>query len=127
MARDTARSLAGKKGRRAEDLALKHLLGHGLTLIERNFRCRLGEIDLVMVAADLLVIAEVRFRTPSRFGSGFDSVGHHKRKRLVRAAAMFLARNPCYADYAMRFDVIAVERSPRGECKLQWTRDAFRP
>lgn len=127
MARDTARSLAAEQGRNAEDLALKYLLQHGLTLIERNFRCRLGEIDLVMAAAGLLVIAEVRYRSPGRFGSGFDSVGHHKKKRLVRAAAMFLARNPCYADHCMRFDVIAVERTPGGECKLQWTRDAFRP
>lgn len=125
MARNTAGSV--EKGRHAEDLALKYLLRQGLTLIERNFHCRTGEIDLVMAAADLLVIAEVRYRTPSRFGSGLESVDQHKKKRLIRAAATFLARNPRYANHCMRFDVIAIDQVPGSECKLQWTRDAFRP
>ena len=79
MARNVTRSVV--RGREAERQALKYLQRRGLKLLKRNFLCRHGEIDLVMLHAGVLVFVEVRARTPGRFGSGMDSVDCHKQAR----------------------------------------------
>jgi putative endonuclease len=95
--------------------------------VARNFRCRLGEIDLIMLRNDTLIFVEVRSRTSSRFASAVESIDGHKQSRLVRTAAIFLRERPEFADYRVRFDVIAIDPAQRSFGKLQWIRDAFRP
>ena len=114
-------------GSRWEKLALEHLSSSGLKLITRNFRCRLGEIDLVMQDLDCLVFVEVRYRKANRFASAACSVDSHKQRKLVRAAAVFLSRHPQYCEQAVRFDVVAFDAVPNERCTLQWLQDAFRP
>ena len=127
MARNVSRSLAQSRGRRAENQALNYLKRRGLKLLERNFSCRHGEIDLVMLQAETLVFIEVRARKPGRFGSGLESVDRHKQARLVRTASLYVSRRPTFADHCMRFDVVSIDRVQGDTVKLQWLPDAFRP
>lgn len=96
-----------RQGRAGEDAALAHLLRHGLTLVERNFRCKGGEIDLIMRERATLVFVEVRRRADARHGGAAASVTPAKQRRLVLAAQVYLQRlaaaPPC------RFDVVAIE------------------
>jgi len=106
----------------AEDRALRYLQQHGLKLIERNFRCKGGEIDLILAqptqASNLLVFVEVRQRSSPRYGGAAASVTRNKQAKLIVAAQVFLQR---YADPpACRFDVIAIE----GDA-IEWIRQAF--
>lgn len=106
------------QGQAAEDDALQYLQKQGLTLVERNFRCKGGEIDLIMQDREMLVFVEVRKRSDARYGGAASSVTTRKQARLIVAAQVFLQRRttlpPC------RFDVIAVEGK-----EMNWYRNAF--
>jgi putative endonuclease len=106
------------RGQAGEDLALGHLLRQGLTLIERNFRCKVGEIDLIMAQHGGLVFVEVRQRASTRFGGAAASVGFAKQRRLVRAAQLYLLRYR--TPPACRFDVVAIDGSA-----VEWIQDAI--
>ena len=113
-------------GDRWEKRALEYLDSHGLEKIAGNFRCRLGEIDLIMLDRECLVFVEVRYRRRSRFATAAASVDELKQRKLMRAAAAFLARNPQYSDTPVRFDVVAFDAASDDQCTIQWLRDAFR-
>ena len=109
-------------GAAAEALARTHLEARGLRTLERNYRCRGGEIDLVMVERSALVFVEVRYRRSVRFGRAEETVGTRKQSRLVHAAAHYLQRtgDPRPA----RFDVVAIHPDGHGHA-VRWIRDAF--
>jgi putative endonuclease len=109
-------------GRQAEDCALAYLQAQGLVLIERNYRCRGGEIDLIMRDGGHIVFVEVRYRASQRFGGALASVGVRKQARLRLAASHFLATKR--ADRPARFDVAAVSPD-QGRLAIQWIKDAF--
>ena len=113
-----------QRGAWAEDAALAHLTGHGLAPVTRNYRCRHGEIDLVLRAGDELVFAEVRYRRRDDFGGGAESVDARKQRRLLASAEHFLQRHRRYAHLACRFDVVGVSGEP-GAPRFDWVRDAF--
>lgn len=127
MARDAQVTSAQVRGRNFEEKALRFLRQQGLQLITRNFRCRLGEIDLIMLDARCLVVVEVRYRNDNRFASAALSVDRHKQAKLLRTAAVFLSSQRRYSNHNVRFDVIGFNRTQAGDCTLQWIRDAFRP
>lgn len=106
-------------GARAEDLCAGLLQAAGLRVIERNWRCRLGEIDLIAEEHGTLVFAEVRMRSTEGFGGAAESVTAAKRARLIAAARLYLTRRP---DAACRFDVFLVEGA---RASVRWIRDAF--
>lgn len=114
-ARRTAKQVAGQAG---EDAALEHLRKSGLRLVERNFRCKAGEIDLIMQEGGTLVFVEVRKRSNPHFGGAAASVTWQKQRRLIRAAQFYLLRfrdpPPC------RFDVVALEAG-----QINWLRNAI--
>lgn len=122
-----ARTAAQTAGTRAEALALEHLRARGLHLVTRNFRCRLGEIDLVMRDGACLVFVEVRYRKPNRFATATESVDRRKQLKLLGAASFFVARHRQFCNLAMRFDVVALDGPSPDRIRLQWLRDAFRP
>ncbi|MFO1318155.1 MAG: YraN family protein [Burkholderiales bacterium] len=107
------------EGDAAEDLALAHLLAKGCRLEQRNYRCRFGEIDLIMVDRGTLVFVEVRKRSDSRFGSAAESITAAKRNKLVITAQHYLARSG--AERACRFDAVLID----GQGRVEWLRDAF--
>jgi len=111
-------------GDRWEDAALAHALGAGLTLVARNFHCRFGEIDLILRDGDCTVFAEVRFRGTHARGDGTNSVGHAKRRKIVRTAQAWLQQNPRAANGPCRFDVIGCGGAPTAP-HFDWTRNAF--
>jgi len=116
-------------GRRAEARATAFLESRGLELLERNFRCRGGEIDLVMQDGDVLVLVEVRSRSSAKFGGAAASVDPRKQRRLVLAARTLLAKRPRYARMRARFDVVAFESdapTQASDVGVSWIRDAFR-
>jgi putative endonuclease len=106
-------------GREAEHLAQKLLARQGLTAVASNYRCRGGEIDLIMRDGDSLVFIEVRYRSRDDFGGALSSVDRRKQERLILAARHYLAGSgwsgPC------RFDVVAIG----GRSGAEWIRDAF--
>jgi len=114
------------KGARYELLALKHLKTNGLKLVEKNYHCRLGEIDLIFREDDCLVFVEVRYRSSNRFGSAAHSVDEKKQAKIARTASMFLGQNPGMNHCLVRFDVVAFDGTESGPGALQWIRDAFR-
>ena len=115
---------AGTIGRDAESLAENFLARRGLVPVSRNYRCRRGEIDLVMRDADTLVFVEVRRRTSRAFGGGADSVDAHKQARLVVAAEHYLMANRIGDDHPCRFDVVAID-GPARSAAVHWISDAF--
>ena len=100
----TERQIAGQA---AEDEALHYLQRQGLTLVERNFRCKGGEIDLIMQERQVLIFVEVRKRADMRHGGAAASVTSAKQRRLVIAAQVYLQRYRSLP--ACRFDVIAID------------------
>lgn len=113
-------STKGERGAAAERAARKHLERNGLRCVDSNYRCRWGEIDLVMRDRDTLVFVEVRYRGSDRFGGPAASIDAAKRERLLRAAADYLGRmgGP---QPAARFDVVALGPNER----IEWIESAF--
>lgn len=105
-------------GQAAEDKALDYLRGMGIALVERNFRCRGGEIDLIMKDHATLVFVEVRKRSTRRYGGAAASVTARKQARLVLAAQVFLQR--CAELPPCRFDVIAIDDE-----KITWLKNVI--
>lgn len=109
-------------GQRSERQAERYLCGQGMKTVVRNWSCRHGELDLVMIDGDALVFVEVRMRSPRGFGGGADSVHAGKQARLVHAASMFLANHPEWQERPCRFDVVAIDGPGGAE---DWIRHAF--
>ncbi|MBH3427892.1 YraN family protein [Pseudomonas alkylphenolica] len=112
-------------GQAAEQYALEHLQGHGLQLLAQNWRCKGGELDLVMLDSDTVVFVEVRYRLHADFGGALGSIDGRKQDKLVLAAESFLHKETRWANHPCRFDVIAVQgRGHQGQA-LQWLKNAF--
>jgi len=105
------------RGREGEERAAAHLEGHGLSVVERNFRVRGGEIDLICRDGRTLVFVEVRARGRGDFGGAAASITPAKRRRIVLAARHYLAR---HGDCPCRFDCVLIDAG-----QLEWVRDAF--
>lgn len=105
-------------GKKAEDLAAAFLQAKGFSVIERNFRAKVGEIDVIARDGDEVVFVEVRSRASKDFGGAAASVGGPKRRKLTRAAALWLQvrgwDGPC------RFDVVTLDGT-----RLEHIPDAF--
>lgn len=108
----------------AEREAQDYLETHGLKFVKRNYRCRSGEIDLVMLDGDIIVFVEVRYRASDHFGAGFETITNAKRRRLIAAASSFLARHPRFSKRCCRFDVVSVT-GRNYHLHFLWIRDAF--
>ena len=100
-------------GRFGEDVAVRHLVALGMTVLERNWRCELGEIDIVARCGDVLVVVEVKTRATDAFGSPAEAVTARKAFRLRRLAARWLAEHPV-SPAEVRIDVIGVVLPRRG-------------
>ena len=115
IAHPTPAQVTGAEG---EDRAARFLADHGLELVARNYRTRLGEIDLIAREGATLVFVEVRLRKDARFGGAVESVTARKRARIATAARQYLMRfrrvPPC------RFDVVCIEGG-----EPTWIRGAF--
>jgi len=112
-----------KIGKEIEDLVSSYLQQRGLKLVEVNYRCKVGEIDLIMNDNEILVFVEVRYRKDSDYGGGLATVTKYKQNKIKRAATLYLLENNIYDKVPCRFDVVAV--SGRLHKKINWVKDAF--
>ena len=106
------------RGGNAECRAADYLERRGVAIVARNFRCRVGEIDLVAREGDVLVFVEVRMRAEGHFGGALESITPRKQRRIAAAAGMYLrqfSRPP-----RCRFDVVAMEHGD-----IRWLKGAF--
>lgn len=111
-------------GRDGEDRAAAYLASCGFTIVARNARAAVGEIDLVAFDGDVLVFCEVRARRSGAQGGALESVTPAKQRQVVRVARHFLAQHPRLYDHPIRFDVVAIE--VRGDtAAITHVRDAF--
>jgi len=111
-------------GQRGEEAAARHLLSLGFVILERRFRTRAGEIDLIARDGDTLVFVEVKARSSLACGRPAEAVDGRKRGRIARAASLYLARHgdgeaPC------RFDVVEVLEEPGSPARVRLIRNAF--
>lgn len=116
-------------GKAAESAARSYLRQQGLACLQQNFRCRLGEIDLVMQDQDCLVFVEVRFRRQGQHGDGAESITHSKRQKLIRCAAFYLRTRRISSHQVCRFDVVSVGQGlqpNKAGYEFEWIRSAFR-
>ena len=113
-----------KLGQSAEEAACQFLLAKGLRLLTRNFRCKVGEIDIIMQDQQEIVFVEVRVRNHPHFADGFDSVDYFKQQKIIKAATYFLCGKNWFDKVNCRFDVISISYAQAGPA-MDWLKDAF--
>jgi putative endonuclease len=116
-----ARQAVGSYGER---LAARHLEAAGLVVLDRNWRCSDGEVDLILRDGDDVVFCEVKTRRSARFGSPAEAVSRAKVRRLRRLAGRWLAESTV-RPREVRFDVVSVVPQPRGAALVEHLRAAF--
>jgi putative endonuclease len=111
-------------GRRGEDLAVEFLGRLRYRIMERNYRCRCGEVDIVARQGKTVVFVEVKTRSSHLYGHPAASVTPFKQRQISRAAQTWLAANRL-SDAAARFDVVAISIGEGQECRIEHIVNAF--
>jgi putative endonuclease len=111
-------------GRRGEAAVERHYVARGYRVVARNWRCRIGELDLVVTRGATLVFCEVKTRRGARFGGGFDAVDARKQHKLRALAEMFCLQHPV-GSRSIRFDVASVRLRADGSAAVELFHDAF--
>lgn len=109
-----------KIGAEKEEIACGFLTGKGVTIRERNFRCRQGEIDIIGYDGEYLVFVEVKYRKDTAKGSALEAVDIRKQQRICKVSDYYRMIHHCSFDTPIRYDVIAID----GE-EIQWIKNAF--
>jgi putative endonuclease len=108
-------------GRCGEQAAVEYLERAGLRILDRNWRCTEGEIDIVAAERQVLVICEVKTRSSGQYGSPFEAITRSKRARLRRLAVRWLVAHGVLFD-EVRIDVIGLVRDKSGQYQLEHVR-----
>lgn len=111
-------------GSYGERVAVAYLVGQGMVLLDRNWRCQAGEIDAILREGDTLVIAEVKTRRGEAFGTPAEALLPAKVARLRRLATLWLAQSRV-RPREVRFDVVSVRPQARGAAEVEHLRGAF--
>ena len=111
----------GKKG---EAVAAKYYIERGYRLLAHNYRCRLGELDLILLKGELLVVAEVKTRSPGSLTRPAEAVDIAKRQRIINAVKHYTVTE-MKKEYTTRFDVVEVVPLPQGGYQVHHIPDAF--
>lgn len=112
-------------GRMAENLALHYLQKRNLSLLERNFRSRFGEIDLIMQQNNTIIFVEVRARKSAAFLHPAESIDYKKRDRIRKTSQVYMHKTAAWNRFDMRFDVIALTGRTETGMKIDWIKAAF--
>lgn len=113
--------MRNQTGVRGEKMAEEFLLQQGFKLIERNFRSRFGEIDLIMNDGNAVVFVEVKYRNTNSYGQAGDAVNFHKMRKIVKTAEHFIIKNSIKA--LCRFDVVSINGKIMEHIKNAFTMD----
>ncbi len=111
-------------GREGESAAIAFLKKKGYRILEKNFRSKVGEIDIIAEQAGVIVFIEVKARSDHKFGHPFDALTPIKQKKIVQTAQSFLVRKRI-ADKPMRFDVVALTSDPSDSWEIELLENAF--
>lgn len=114
-----------KTGQRAEDLAVAYLESQGHMILERNWRFRRAEIDIISKDNDILVITEVKSRSYTAFGQPEESISNHKENLIADAAGRYMEL--IQHDWEIRFDIISIVFHKSGGDEIKHYKDAFFP
>lgn len=120
---DPSRASASERGRLAENLALQYLEEQGLVLLERNFRCRSGELDLIMQDGGFRVAVEVRYRAGQQHGGALYSVDARKQRRLLATSLYYLKVRKFHGPF--RLDVVAMSPAKPDGLTFNWIKNAI--
>lgn len=112
-------------GRLGEQAALSYLVTQGYRILEQNWRCRAGELDLIAEIGTTLVFIEVRTRSSYSFGTPFESVDYRKQQKVRKLAQIYLNYGSTLADQDLRFDVISVQLDASGRPAIDHLSGAF--
>jgi putative endonuclease len=112
------------RGVRGEDLAVAYLKKKGYKVIERNYRCQWGEVDLIARHKGTLIFVEIKSRSSSDFGLPQDAVDRFKQEKLIQAAKAYMAEHHLQETIPARFDVVAIQLTPSGP-EMELIKDAF--
>lgn len=108
-----------------EQKAAEYLTQNGCSIITANYRCRLGEIDIIMQDGEYLCFVEVKYRKSGRYGSAIEAVDYSKQQRIRRAAANYLMTERHTQDIACRFDVLGFDTDELGNVNISYIKNAF--
>ncbi len=108
-------------GRQGEQVAVEYLERAGLRVLDRNWRCSIGEIDIVAAERQVMVVCEVKTRSDTRFGTPLEAITRNKRARLRRLASQWLVAHGVLFD-EVRIDAIGLVRTPAGEFQIEHVR-----
>lgn len=111
-------------GRKGEDLAVAHLLDSGYKLLDRNYRCRFGEIDIIARDGEFLVFVEVKARRSGAFGTPFEAVDLRKQQRICKVALHYINKHHLH-EQPVRFDVAAVFMPAKGAPTVEVLNNCF--
>ena len=109
-------------GQQYEQLALSYLIQQGLLLVQQNYLCKAGEIDLIMREGSTLVFIEVKYRASSAFGGALAAVSRSKQQKLLRSCRWYLQQHQM-SNAPCRIDVLAIEGA--APYQYQWLKNAI--
>ena len=114
------------KGEQFEVIARKYLEQQGLICVTSNFRCRRGEIDLIMKDQCQLIFIEVRYRSRNNYGTAADTVTRKKQSKIILAAQYYLHKYYLTEKVSCRFDIVAIDSIIEDQGReIKWLKDAF--
>lgn len=111
-------------GNIGEHIAAEYLTAHGYQIVERNYRSRLGEIDVIAAKNEVLVFVEVKTRTSTRFGRPSEAVNFLKQQKITKVASWYI-HNKRLEGRRVRFDVVELLRTPAGQMSVNHIQNAF--
>lgn len=114
--------MSRKKGEEAEHAACAYLQKQGLVLLQQNYHCRWGEIDLIMRDTTFLVFVEVRARKSLHFGGALESITSSKQNKLWRSAMAYQVAHKLVDKLPARFDIVIFQGVAQ---KIEWIKNAF--
>ena len=112
-----------KIGAKQESIALKFLQQKGLKLITKNFRSKIGEIDLIMHDTTQIIFIEVRYRNLKSHGTPAETVNYTKQQKIIKTSTIYLIQNNLYDKVNIRFDIISINNDPVSP--IEWIKNAF--
>lgn len=112
-------------GQWAEQYASQYVEQLGFNIVQRNYHCRGGELDLIINKDKLLVFIEVKARSSQEYGSAVEMLTPNKQKRMMKAITHFLHHFPQYDHYDYRFDLFAIQIHSSHNIAVEWIENAF--
>lgn len=115
-----------RKGLHYENQAKNYLVEHGLALLQQNYHCRFGEIDLIMLQQEVLCFIEVKYRNSMAYGGAASSISTQKQKKIVKTALFFIIENEKFKQRSIRFDALLIQQQADNKsADIDWIQNAF--